>query len=66
MAGCAIEGGCPSDYVAVAISVLSLLLLLSRSILPFVVHKVSPKKGSAFWIPMIQVLAGTNLVSSLV
>ncbi|KAK4789434.1 hypothetical protein SAY86_016738 [Trapa natans] len=66
MAGCAVEGGCPSDYIAIAISGLSVVVLLSRSILPFVVHKVSRKKGSGFWIPMIQVLASINLVISIV
>lgn len=66
MAGCAGEGGCPSDYVAVAISFLSLILLLYRSILPFVIHKFSRTKGSGFWIPVLQVFASFNLILSIV
>ncbi|KAK9276519.1 hypothetical protein L1049_006053 [Liquidambar formosana] len=66
MAGCAVAGGCPSDYIAVAISLLSLILLFTRAIFPFVVHKVPRTKGSGFWIPVIQVFSSFNLVLSLV
>ncbi|KAJ7957647.1 regulator of G-protein signaling 1 [Quillaja saponaria] len=66
MVSCAVEGGCPSDYIAVAISILSLILLLTRSIFPFLVHKVARTKGSGFWIPLIQVSASFNLLLSIV
>ncbi|KAJ7945490.1 regulator of G-protein signaling 1 [Quillaja saponaria] len=66
MTSCAVEGGCPSDYVAVSISVLSFILLLARLIFPFVVHKVPCSKGSGFWIPLIKVFASFNLLLSIV
>lgn len=65
MAGCADTGGCPSDYIAVSIAILSLILLLSRSILPFLVHNVPRIKGSGFWIPVIQVFASFNLLLAI-
>ncbi|XP_042521295.1 regulator of G-protein signaling 1-like isoform X2 [Macadamia integrifolia] len=66
MADCAVEGGCPSDYIAVAISVLALIMLLIRSILPFTVHKVPRTKGSSFWLQIIQIVASFNLIFSIV
>ncbi|KAF5450170.1 hypothetical protein F2P56_030542 [Juglans regia] len=66
MASCAVEGGCVTDYLAIAISMLSMILLLSRFILPFVVHKVPRTKNSGFWIPVIQVFASFNLLLSIV
>ncbi|XP_041012207.1 regulator of G-protein signaling 1 [Juglans microcarpa x Juglans regia] len=66
MASCAVEGGCATDYLAIAISMLSMILLLSRFILPFVVHKVPRTKNSGFWIPVIQVFASFNLLLSIV
>ncbi|XWS34665.1 hypothetical protein CRYUN_Cryun21dG0057100 [Craigia yunnanensis] len=66
MASCAIHGGCPSDYVAVAIAIFSMILLILRSILPFLIHKVLTAKGSAFWIPVIQVIASLNFLLSIV
>lgn len=59
------EGGCPSDYIAIAISTISMILLLSRLILPFVVHKIPRSKGSGFWIPTVQVFASFNLLLSI-
>ncbi|XP_054808038.1 regulator of G-protein signaling 1 isoform X2 [Prosopis cineraria] len=64
MASCAVEGGCPSDYVAIAVSILSFLLLLSWSIFPFLVDKVPRTTGSSFWIPVLQVVASFNLLLS--
>ncbi|XVE74882.1 hypothetical protein DITRI_Ditri12bG0054100 [Diplodiscus trichospermus] len=66
MAGCADRGGCPSDYVAVSIAIFSMILLLMKSILPFLIHKVPRAKGSAFWIPVIQVIASFNFLLSIV
>ncbi|XP_061370001.1 regulator of G-protein signaling 1 [Gastrolobium bilobum] len=66
MASCAVEGGCPSDYVAIAISIVSFVVLLLWSIFPFLVHKVPRTTGSGFWIPVIQVVASFNLLLSLV
>ncbi|XP_057949432.1 regulator of G-protein signaling 1 [Malania oleifera] len=66
MASCAVEGGCPSDYIAIVISLLSFILLLSRATLPFLVRKVPCPKGSRFWVPAIQVFASFNLLLSIV
>ncbi|KAI4336639.1 hypothetical protein L6164_015139 [Bauhinia variegata] len=66
MGSCAVEGGCPSDYLAIAISIFFCLLLLSRSIFPFLVNKIPRTKGSGFWIPVIQVLSSFNLLLSIV
>ncbi|CAO2829396.1 unnamed protein product [Amaranthus hypochondriacus] len=66
MKGCAVTGGCPSDYVAFSISAFSLLLLLARSALPFLCFRLSIPKGSTFWIPALQILASFNLLVSVV
>ncbi|KAK6930904.1 RGS domain [Dillenia turbinata] len=66
MGSCAVDGGCPSDYVAVAISSVSMILLLMRSLLPFLIHKVPHVKGSGFWLSAIQVFASFNLLVSIV
>ncbi|XP_010250906.1 PREDICTED: regulator of G-protein signaling 1-like [Nelumbo nucifera] len=66
MAGCAVQGGCPSDYIAVAVSVIAVILLLARSTLPFLVHKIPRTKSSDFWILIIQVVASFNLLFSMV
>ncbi|KAK2636656.1 hypothetical protein Ddye_031448 [Dipteronia dyeriana] len=65
-AGCAVAGGCPTDYLAISFAILFFILLLSKFILPFVVHKVPNTKGSGFWIPVIQIFASFNLLLSLV
>ncbi|XP_031270051.1 regulator of G-protein signaling 1 isoform X2 [Pistacia vera] len=65
MGTCAEQGGCPSDYLAIAIAILFFILLLSKSLLPFLVHKVPRIQGSGFWIPLIQVFASFNLLLSL-
>ncbi|KAM0062423.1 putative RGS domain-containing protein [Helianthus debilis subsp. tardiflorus] len=65
MTGCDVIGGCPSDYVALSVAILSFLLLLLRSTLPFLIHKVPRPKGSSFWIPTIQIVASFNLLLSL-
>ncbi|KAF5746514.1 hypothetical protein HS088_TW06G00685 [Tripterygium wilfordii] len=66
MAGCAVKGGCPTDYLAIAISVVAFVLLLWRAIFPFLVHKLPRSNSSAFWIPIIQVFASFNLLLSIV
>ncbi|CAJ1853349.1 unnamed protein product [Sphenostylis stenocarpa] len=66
MASCAAKGGCPTDYIAIAVSILSFTVLLLWSIIPFIVHKVPRTKGSGFWIPVIQVVASFILLLSLV
>ncbi|XP_010654971.1 regulator of G-protein signaling 1 isoform X2 [Vitis vinifera] len=66
MGSCGKNGGCPSDYIAVAISLLCFILLLIKATLPFLVHKVPRPKGSGFWIPVIQVFASLNLLLSIV
>ncbi|KAJ0899965.1 hypothetical protein HanPSC8_Chr08g0308121 [Helianthus annuus] len=66
MAGCDVTGGCPSDYVALSVAIISFILLLLRSTLPFIIHKVPRPKGSSFWLPTIQILASFNLLLSLV
>ncbi|KAL3501072.1 hypothetical protein ACH5RR_035521 [Cinchona calisaya] len=66
MASCALEGGCPSDYVAVSISILCIFLLLAKWILPYIILKVPRSKGSSFWLVAIQVIASFNLVLSIV
>ncbi|XP_057430877.1 regulator of G-protein signaling 1 [Lotus japonicus] len=66
MARCAVEGGCPTDYVAVALSIVSFIVLLLWAIFPFLIHNVPRTKGSGFWIPVIQVVASFILLLSLV
>ncbi|XP_074274350.1 regulator of G-protein signaling 1 [Silene latifolia] len=66
MGRCSVTGGCPSDYVAISISSLSFLMLLARSAFPFLIYKLSIPKGSAFWIPAIQIVASFNLLASVV
>lgn len=63
---CAEEGGCPSDYTALSLSLVSFISLLARSALPFLIHKLPRPKGSSFWLPAIQLLASFNLLLSLV
>nr|XP_043608775.1 regulator of G-protein signaling 1 [Erigeron canadensis] len=65
MTGCDVIGGCPSDYVALAISIISFMFLLVRSTFPFLIHKVPRPKGSSFWLPTIQIVASFNLLVSL-
>ncbi|CAF2042290.1 unnamed protein product [Brassica napus] len=62
--GCAKRGGCPSDYVAVSIAVICFLVLLSRSVLPCLIHKVPRNNSSSLWIPVIQVFSSFNLLFS--
>ncbi|OVA17600.1 Regulator of G protein signaling [Macleaya cordata] len=66
MGGCAVKGGCPTDYIAVSIAALSMILLLTRSALPFLVHKIPQTRGSGFWLLFLQVFASFNLLLSLV
>ncbi|KAI3696466.1 hypothetical protein L1987_79482 [Smallanthus sonchifolius] len=65
MSGCDVIGGCPSDYVALSVAILSFLLLLLRSTLPFLIHKIPRPEGSSFWLPTIQTMASFNLLLSL-
>ncbi|XP_050206831.1 regulator of G-protein signaling 1 [Mercurialis annua] len=68
MAGssCAVQGGCPSDYIAISIAIISIILLLSWSIYPFLAHKVPRINGSGFWIPLLQIVGSINLLLSIV
>ncbi|KAL2519644.1 Regulator of G-protein signaling 1 [Abeliophyllum distichum] len=66
MMSCAVEGGCPSDYVAVSISILSIILLLAKAVAPYLIYKIPRPKGSSFWLVAIQVLASFNLLLSIV
>lgn len=66
MASCAVDGGCASDYIAIAISAVCFILLLLRLILPFAIHKIPLPKRSSFWIPVIQIFASFNLLLSIV
>ncbi|KAJ0977325.1 hypothetical protein J5N97_012799 [Dioscorea zingiberensis] len=66
MASCALGGGCPSDYVAIAISVLAITLLFARAAFPFLVHRDTNAKSSGFWLVIIQVIGSFNLLLSLV
>ncbi|KAL8224545.1 hypothetical protein R6Q57_020020 [Mikania cordata] len=65
MTGCDVIGGCPSDYVALSVAVISFVCLLLRSTLPFLIHKVPIPKGNSFWLPTIQTMASFNLLLSL-
>ncbi|KAK9675475.1 hypothetical protein RND81_11G009400 [Saponaria officinalis] len=40
--------------------------LIARSAFPFLIYKLSIPKGSAFWIPAIQIVASFNLLASTV
>lgn len=66
MAACASKGGCPSDYVAFSVALLSMILLLLKATLPYMIHKIPRPKGSSFWLVAIQVIASLNLVLSIV
>ncbi|KAF6157564.1 hypothetical protein GIB67_004502 [Kingdonia uniflora] len=66
MERCALEGGCPSDYIAISISALSVILLLTQSALPFLIHKVPLKKGGDIWLLRLQIIASLNLLVSIV
>ncbi|KAG6407941.1 hypothetical protein SASPL_130942 [Salvia splendens] len=66
MAICAVRGGCPSDYVAISIAILSVILLLVKAGVPYLIHKIPRPKGSGFWLVAIQVIASFNLLLSIV
>lgn len=66
MSSCAVDGGCPSDYIAVSFSLLSVILLIARSTIPCLIHKVPRPKRSSFWLPAVQVFASFNLLLSIV
>ncbi|KAK1415793.1 hypothetical protein QVD17_31580 [Tagetes erecta] len=66
MTGCDVIGGCPTDYVAISVAIISFILLLLRSTLPFLIHKIPRPKGSSFWLPTIQIMGSFNLLLSLV
>ncbi|KAI3452634.1 hypothetical protein Pfo_009298 [Paulownia fortunei] len=66
MVTCAAKGGCPSDYVAISISLLSIILLLAKAVAPYLIHKIPRPKGSSFWLVAIQVFASFNLLLSIV
>ncbi|XP_073032854.1 regulator of G-protein signaling 1-like isoform X2 [Primulina eburnea] len=66
MASCAAKGGCPSDYVAIAISFISILLLLAKAAAPYLIHRIPRPKGSGFWLVVVQVFASFSLLLALV
>ncbi|KAL3644464.1 G-protein signaling regulator protein [Castilleja foliolosa] len=66
MATCAVEGGCPSDYVAISISILSMILLLAKAIKPYLVHNIPRPQGRSFWLIALQLFASFNLILSTV
>ncbi|KAL6543613.1 G-protein signaling regulator protein [Orobanche gracilis] len=66
MATCDIKGGCPSDYMAISISILSFILLLAMAFAPYLIHKIPRPKGRGFWLIVIQVFASFNLLLSTV
>ncbi|EYU22555.1 hypothetical protein ABFS82_05G022400 [Erythranthe guttata] len=66
MATCAVNGGCPSDYAAVSISLLSIFLLIGKAVAPHLIHKIALPKGSSFWLVTIQIIASFNLIVSIV
>ncbi|KAJ8569668.1 hypothetical protein K7X08_006245 [Anisodus acutangulus] len=66
MAACASKGGCPSDYVALSTALVSMILLLLKATLPYMIHKIPWPKGSSFWLVAVQVIASLNLVLSIV
>ncbi|XP_072957952.1 regulator of G-protein signaling 1 isoform X1 [Typha angustifolia] len=66
MASCAVTGGCVSDYIAIAICFISLVLLLARALLPFLVQKGPNKQTSVVWLVIIQIIGSLNLILSLV
>ncbi|WMV28996.1 hypothetical protein MTR67_022381 [Solanum verrucosum] len=66
MAACSSKGGCPSDYVALSAALLSMILLLLKATLPYMIHKIPRSKGSSFWLVAIQVIASLNLLLSIV
>ncbi|KAH7681517.1 Regulator of G-protein signaling RGS protein [Dioscorea alata] len=65
MASCALRGGCPSDYLAITFSVLSITLLFARASFPFLVHRDANAKSSGFWLVIIQIIGSFNLLLSL-
>ncbi|KAG6396455.1 hypothetical protein SASPL_142605 [Salvia splendens] len=66
MAICAVRGGCPSDYVAVSVAILSVILLLVKAGVPYIIHKIPRPKGSGFWLVAMQIVASFNLLLSVV
>ncbi|KAL3636431.1 G-protein signaling regulator protein [Castilleja foliolosa] len=66
MATCAVKGGCPSDYVAISISILSIILLLSKAVKPYIVHNVPRPQGRSLWLIALQIFASFNLILSTV
>ncbi|XP_051149532.1 regulator of G-protein signaling 1 [Andrographis paniculata] len=63
---CALNGGCPSDYAALSIALLSIILLVAKAVAPYVIHKIPRPKGSSFWLVAIQVSASINLLLAIV
>ncbi|XP_020527667.1 regulator of G-protein signaling 1 isoform X1 [Amborella trichopoda] len=66
MANCSVLGGCPSDYIAIAISILCMILLFARAAFPYAVHKPPKLIGSNFILLFVQILASFCLLLSLV
>lgn len=66
MPTCAVKGGCPSDYIAISIALASIILLLAKSMSPYLIHKIPRPRGSSFWLVAIQVFASFNLLLSIV
>ncbi|XXG88978.1 hypothetical protein AAC387_Pa12g1091 [Persea americana] len=63
---CAIDGGCPSDYIAIAIAIICTILLFIRATFPFLVYKIPRTKSSGIWLLVLQTFASVNFLLSLV
>lgn len=66
MARCSREGGCPSDYIALSVAIVSFILLLTKWALPYLIHRIPRSNGSSFWLVAIQLIASFNLLLSIV
>ncbi|XP_058093840.1 regulator of G-protein signaling 1 isoform X2 [Magnolia sinica] len=64
--GCAKDGGCPSDYIAIATAILSILALFARATLPFLLYKIPTRKASGLWLLIIQTFASVTFLLSMV
>ncbi|XP_062197596.1 regulator of G-protein signaling 1 isoform X4 [Phragmites australis] len=62
--GCALSGGCSTDYAAVAIASAALALLIFRALFPFVYRR--GKKYSGIWLVIVQIVGSIDLLLSLV
>nr|XP_034581347.1 regulator of G-protein signaling 1 isoform X2 [Setaria viridis] len=61
--GCALSGGCPTDFAAFAIASAVLALLIFRALFPFIYRK---GKRTGVWLVIVQIIGSTDLLLSLV